>query len=287
MSQPDLFLCGGLQSSGSTLISWCFLQRGDMDGVLDANNDLLPAIDSGLGRPHVWYKTTISCFRLAELARHYADGGWCVRPLLVVRDLRDVWASLITKRYTHNGITAEDPPLRMRLRRFAEDWDLSRRLGWPTLRYESFASDPETTLHQTCDRLGLSWDEAILLWPKQPNEIANAQWGNDTFWATRGPNLAETLSRHVGRRSVQTIAAADLAWLEHEFHEFNVANGYPLEREQAATGGQEPSGLLPSFEATRRYEWETKRKPLRRFLSWLGIPNRRLIRERTWKTRAA
>jgi hypothetical protein len=37
-----LYLCGAPQSSGSSLISWCFLQRGDTDGVLDARNDLLP-----------------------------------------------------------------------------------------------------------------------------------------------------------------------------------------------------------------------------------------------------
>lgn len=39
-----LLLCGGLQSSGSTVISWCFLQRPDTDGFLDADNDLLPPI---------------------------------------------------------------------------------------------------------------------------------------------------------------------------------------------------------------------------------------------------
>ena len=39
-----LYLCGGLQSSGSTLVSWCFLQRPDMDGVLDADSDLLPVL---------------------------------------------------------------------------------------------------------------------------------------------------------------------------------------------------------------------------------------------------
>ena len=63
----SLYLCAGLQSSGSTLISWCFLQRRDMDGMLDADNDLLPQIDPAIGRPLVWYKTTLSCFRLSEL----------------------------------------------------------------------------------------------------------------------------------------------------------------------------------------------------------------------------
>ena len=46
--EKALILCGGLQSSGTTLISYCFLQRGDTDGVLDADNDLLPALDPAL-----------------------------------------------------------------------------------------------------------------------------------------------------------------------------------------------------------------------------------------------
>ena len=80
-----LILCAGLQSSGTTLISYCFLQRGDTDGVLDADNDLLPALDPQLARPVAWYKTTISSFRLSEIAQHYRDAGWDVRTLLVLR----------------------------------------------------------------------------------------------------------------------------------------------------------------------------------------------------------
>src|SRR5258705_11790918 len=105
-----LVVCAGLQSSGTTLISYCFLQRSDTDGVLDADNDLLPALDPRLARPLAWYKTTISCFRLSEIAQHYRDAGWDVRTLLVLRDLRGVWASLRKKSSGRNGITAEDQP---------------------------------------------------------------------------------------------------------------------------------------------------------------------------------
>ena len=89
-AEKVLVLCDGLQSSGTTLVSYCFLQRGDTDGVLDAENDLLPALDSRLARPFAWYKTTISCFRLSEVADHYRDAGWDVRTLLVLRDPRAV-----------------------------------------------------------------------------------------------------------------------------------------------------------------------------------------------------
>ena len=52
------------------------------------------------------------------------DEGWDVLPLLVVRDVRSVFRSLLGKDYGSNGITAEEPPLRMRLRRFEEDWNI-------------------------------------------------------------------------------------------------------------------------------------------------------------------
>ena len=41
--------------------------------------DLLPALDPRLARPIAWYKTTISCFRLGEIVRHYRDAGWDAR----------------------------------------------------------------------------------------------------------------------------------------------------------------------------------------------------------------
>src|SRR3954471_5362148 len=153
-----LILCGGLQSSGTTLISYCFLQRADTNGVLDADNDLLPAIDERLARPFAWYKTTISSFRLSEIAQYYRDSGWEVRTLLVLRDLRRMWASLRTKPYGRNGITAEDPPLQVRVRRFVEDWRHMRSTGGAIVRYEDFVASPTETMQRACLDLGLSWD---------------------------------------------------------------------------------------------------------------------------------
>ena len=66
MTQPKpLYLCAGLQSSGSTIVSWCFLQREDMDGVFDARNDVLPVIPE-MKPPRAWCKITISSFRSGE-----------------------------------------------------------------------------------------------------------------------------------------------------------------------------------------------------------------------------
>ncbi len=134
-----------------------------MDGVFDARNDVLPVIPA-VHSPKAWCKITISSFRYSELAAHYADDRWAVHPLLVVRDVRAVFNSLLGKHYGSNGITAEEPPLRARLRQFKEDYDLFRDRGWPVIRYETLVKDdPEQTLRATCDAMGLQFDEGMLL----------------------------------------------------------------------------------------------------------------------------
>lgn len=283
-----LIVCAGLQSSGTSLVSYCFLQRSDTDGVLDAEYDLLPAIDPQLARPIAWFKTTICCFRLIEIAQHYRDAGWDVRPLLVVRDLRAVWTSLRNKAYGRNGITAEDPPLRMRLRRFVNDWRQFEKCGAAKLHYEDFVAAPAATLQQACDQLELPWDESMLTWPRPAAQLADRNSGNGSFWNSHGNGLLETIARYRPPAANSGLPAVDLEWLENEFRDFNIASGYPLHWNDAAEPGTTTDGPLasPSFEVTRRYEWETKRKPLRWLLAKLGFRNTKLIEQRSRKRAA-
>jgi hypothetical protein len=275
-SLPTLFLCAGLQGSGSTIVSWCFLQRADMDGVLDGEFDLLPQIDFSLGRPFAWYKTTISSFRASELVGHYEDLGWDVRPLLIARDVRSVWASLLTKPYGVNGFSAEDPPLRMRFRRFKDDWQLFRDRGWPILRYESLLENHERTLRDACTQLALSWDEAMQRWPKRADEIADAGRGSDSFRRTQGQCLADTLATYCQQKKADLpIAVGDLAWLEDEFCEFNAHHRYPLHLDLPADEGPDVIEIC-KFQQMRRYRWELQRKPIRWLLDSLGMPDHSL-----------
>jgi hypothetical protein len=284
-----LILCAGLQSSGTTLVSYAFLQRADTNGVLDADNDLLPALDPNLAQPFAWYKTTISSFRLSEIAAYYRDVGWDVRTLLVIRDLRDVWASLRDKPYGRNGITAEDPPLRLRIRRFIEDWRLARATGGAMLRYEDFVATPTATLQRACVDLGIPWDVSMLTWPKRPEQIADRKNGNGSFWDNRSANLMSSLGAFRKQTLPIRIPSADLEWLEREFHDYYSANGYAPSlgaAELNTTDEATAASASPSFEVTRRYMWETTRKPLRWLLAQLGRRNQTLIERRSWKRAA-
>ena len=277
-SAKTLFLCAGLQSSGSTLASWCFLQRSDMDGVLDGESDLLPVLADDLGKPFAWFKTTISSFRLRELVDHYQHHGWTVHPILMVRDVRKAWASLLRKPYIHNGLSAEDPPLRLRFRRFKEDWELSRQCDWPVLRYESLLDEPESTLRAVCAQLSLPWDDAMVRWPKTIEQIADPHRGNDSFNATRGANLTDTISHYSDRAKSILLAGSDLDWLESEFREFNEASGYPAHVEMRASSTEASPASLYKVQEMRRYKWELQRKPIRWLLEVLGVRDRSLKR---------
>jgi hypothetical protein len=248
-----------------------------MDGVLDGEYDLLPRIAPNLGRPLTWCKTTISSFRLSELTRHYEDEGWTVSPLLIVRDVRDTWASLLVKPYGMNGFTAEDPPLRLRFRRFKEDWELFHAKGWPILRYESLVENHEKTLRETCQRLALSWDDSMLNWTKRASQIADTSRGSDSFRETQGGTLAETLARYSARTKKDIpIGGGDLAWLDGEFQAFNVENDYPIRLADSAEANDDSSAPICNFQELRRYRWELQRKPIRWLLNSLGMPDNSL-----------
>ena len=249
-----LYLCAGLQSSGSTVVSWCFLQRADMDGVFDARNDILPDIPD-VPAPRVWCKITISSFRFSEMKAYYEDEGWEVRPLLVVRDVRAVFNSLVKKHYGSNGITAEEPPLRMRLRRFKEDWELFRKNEWPTIRYETLVLEPEATLRRTVEQMGLEWDDGMMTWPKQKDDIAAPRHGSPTFRASLGASFKETVKPSLAELRVGNVPPDDLEWMEREFEEFNRASGYVEHATPAVPAGGEPPQrrAVPRWENTRRY----------------------------------
>lgn len=250
-SDQELFLAAGPQSGGTTLVSWCFLQRSDMDGVLDLRPDVLarlPDVDA----PRLWAKATIASFRFQEIAEYYRWQGYRIHPLLIVRDVFHVYSSMTQKPYTFNGTTAEDPPLQLRLYRYLEDWRLFRQHGWPVVQYESLLRSPEQTLRNTCSALGLAWDEAMLSWPKRREDIAEASIGSPTFLRSLGNGGAlETIDPQRHRPARLRIPKDVAEWIASEFSEYNDVNGYALPDLSLVEQGNKAS-LSAVYEGTRR-----------------------------------
>jgi hypothetical protein len=183
---------------------------------------------------------TIGAFRSVDVTALYQDLGYRAAPVLVVRDVRDVLASLVTKEY---GVTAEEPPLRMRLRRFLADWRLFRASNWPIIRFESLVDQPRSTLQRACGDLCLPWDDAMMNWPKPFFDIVipGRPGYNDTFVATVGECSLEAAIAS-WRRSADAgppqLPEVELDWLEATFKDFNLAHGYPahVSRDRARPG---------------------------------------------------
>ena len=266
-SVQTVILATGLQSSGSTLLSWCFLQREDMNGVLDGDTDLIPLLPAAIDTEFAWYKTTISSFTLQDQLACLEDDGFKVLPLLMVRDVRVVWASLVRKHYGRNGITAEDPPLRLRFRRFLGSWQYALEHQIPVVKYEAFVQQPEAVLKECCEALSLPWDEGMLHWPKPASGIANMRHGNATFRDSNKRGLLAAIKQPQGEFSGE-IHEQDLEWLDEHFAEFNRVMGYPA---QITSVTRLPGRLVPDWQQSRRCKWRLRQKPFRYWLSKLKL----------------
>jgi len=265
-----LYLCGGLEESGASLVSWCFWQRAEMRPLVAPAGDVLPEFQPAPDGRATWLLATLSSFRLTEMTRHYRDLGWEVHPLLVARDLRAVWASLVQKPGVHNGMTAEDPPLRVRVRRFVEDWELFWWMRWPMVRVEDLMSDAQATLREVSARLELPWHDVMHRWPRPLQALAGVALPDADFHRLRGRNLPETLMSYARQPRADAVATEDLAWLQTEFQQFNVENNYPLVLEPLQIWGDLVPTRAASSQENRRFD-PIHRSPIGWLLGWLGM----------------
>lgn len=229
VSAKPIYLCAGMPSGGTTLVSWCFLQRPDMDGVLDMPGNLILQVPE-VNTPQIWYKFAISFFRWPEVAAVMEQWGWKeIKPLLVARDIRTSLASLRTKPYGQDSVRA---PLRVRALRFLEDWRLFHKHNWPVLRYESLIEQPEATLRSACHAMSLPWHEAMMSFPKPRESIAYHEHGNRSFFEALSRDGLETSLQRYRQQSSQRqfsgLSPVDIAWLDETFSEYNQVHGYPM-----------------------------------------------------------
>lgn len=271
-NQPKqrMILCGGLQSGGTTLISWCFLQRRDANGVLDMVHDIVRASFDEVREPVLWVKMTIGAFRWLDVFELYRDLGWEPTPLLIVRDARAAYASLLKKDYGKNGTTAEEPPLRTRFRRFLRDWELFRARRWPIIKYEDFLQDERAVLQRSCQALGLPWDEGMISWRKELSDIAYVNEPNRTFARSIAKgSLGAAMLPEKAAIQIDNLPPSELAWLEETFAAYNAVHAYPAHVAPAADKGLPAALPPPSFENTIRHWYLSEIERLQRELDVL------------------
>jgi hypothetical protein len=282
-SARRMILCAGLQSGGTTLVSWCFLQRRDTNGVLDTPSDVIQPAFERVKEPIVWVKMTIASFRWLDICETYGDLGWEPEPLLVVRDVRAAYSSLMKKKYGVNGTTAEDPPLRMRFRRFLQDWELFRTNGWPIFKFEDLIQEHRVALMRVCADLSLPWDEGMILWPKKPSLIAYGKENyskdmlQDTFERSiEGGHLAAAMLQEKAEIRIDKLPLSELEWLEEKFSAYNDFHNYP---KRISPKLQEKAPIrmpAPRYEGTTRDWYYSEIERLRSEYWRLNSENERL-----------
>ena len=248
-----IIFCSGAQSSGTSLISWCFLQHPEVDGYLDYQYDQLPRSFEKVCKKIIWYKQTDACFRASETQTFLEGEGFYVSPMLVVRDVRFVFSSLMTKWYGINGTTAEDPPLRIRLMRFKNDWHTAINRNWPILKWESFLTKPVIELKKACIELKLPYNESMVKWPKQLTDISYPGGGNQTFHKFMGTDLLSSVNPSYSKSNTINIPDKDLQWIEKEFYNYNKFYGYPEHFDNDNILKNNKNRLCPTFKKTRRF----------------------------------
>lgn len=222
-------------------------------------HDILQTSFDKVHEPNLWIKMTVGAFRWLDVYGIYRDLGWRPEPVLVVRDVRTAYASLMTKWYGFNGTTAETPPLRMRFRRFLQDWELFREHGWPIVKYEELLENEEGVLTGLCGRLGLAWDEGMIDWPKPTSQIAYVGNMNSTFKESLALGTIQAAKR-IDKATVRIdgLPTSELEWLQDAFAMYNDINGYPKEIRPSEEGTVVKTMPAPKFEGTTRQvleEW--------------------------------
>lgn len=281
--KPTAFLGFGLQSGGSTFLSYCFLQRPEMSGILDWYHDRLPDMPSPALTGSWWCKCTVASFRAEEVIDYVADHGWNTRPLLIARDVRQAMDSLVTRDYGRNSTTGEDPPLRTRVRRYLADWEYFRDIGLPIVRFEDFTAEPEVQLRRACEDMGLAWTDDMIAWPKPRDTVWKGGGANQTFIDSLGVDLHATLRLDDGLQPLRHLPSGELDWLDETCAEYNRALGYPETAAALGVGAGDDGWLPPKIENASRYPGMQVRRVLGRVLPALRRLRRRRAVGMRWK----
>jgi hypothetical protein len=242
IKKQPLILATGLQSGGTTVVSHAFLKHSQVDGILDMASDKIEMNFARVTLPIVWVKMTSIAFRWEEVAEIYRLQGYEVYPLLIVRNPFDAWSSLKNKWYGLNSVTAEDPPLILRFRRFLQDWMLFTNKGWPIIKFENFIADPTRTIQKACTQLPIEFESSMLSLDNE-QDIAYVNETNESFETNKSKGIVNDVAHRVGE-----LSHCEVNWISASFSVFNDSYGY-LNRHIVV---DEPTSLLPQPYDNRR-----------------------------------
>lgn len=208
-----IFLLEGLQSGGSSLVSTCFLQHPDANGILDLHHfnnlqgifkahrkEILKDFFMFKGKYFV-VKFTCGHYNIHEMIESCDFLREKIIPVAITRDPRSVISSWLRRfgslKNVYSGYTGRDGRFWdtevkpwSRIIRFCEDISWYSKQGYPVVIYEKLCVDPEKTLMAVCDQIGMPYRRDMVTWTKSAHEIFNYSAGN-----VHGPRFDRNLAK--------------------------------------------------------------------------------------------
>ena len=111
--------------------------------------------------------------------------------------------------------------------------------------------DGSAVLKKACQDLNLSWDHAMVRWPKKLGDIVYLDHPpNETFASSLGGGDLVASIHKTHEFDSERVPTSELRWLEKEFSAYNAFHNYPVEVPSGGIRQMAP----PRFEGTAR-DW--------------------------------
>ncbi len=243
-----MILATGLQSGGTTVVSGAFLKHPDLDGILDMASDRIDTNLRLVNSPVTWVKMTTISFTWREVAEIYQMQGYDIHPLMIVRNPYDVWASLKTKWYGINSVTAEDPPLVLRFRRFLSDWNWFRKQNKTIICFEEFILNPVQTLETACKSLPIEYIESLVNDRVKLDDIAYVSESNQSFMESLGTGVSSKIATHKKR-----LSESEYNWITESYKDVIKHYGYENNHQVYKDSSELGDEIIPKPFDSRRY----------------------------------
>ena len=125
--------------------------------------------------------------------------------------------------------------------------------GWPIVRFEDLVLDAHLTLTGVCQALDLTWDDAMLTWPKPIEAVAYSTNANATFTRSiRAGGFAASVLPDRAEWRCDAVPPGEMHWFDRTFSEYNAYHGYPMTMSAPDDTGGSAEVSPPRYEGTKR-----------------------------------
>lgn len=191
----NLRLLIGLQSGGSSLLSYCICRHSKVQGVFDGFHDRLISVNFLEANSINFIKFTCASYSPSEVISYYESAGYAVSAVILTRSLDEVYQSLKTKPYGYSSVYSDFPPLFIRFLRFTSFATGLFNVENQKIKfvdYDEFLKKPRHCLEEILRFYGFSFCPRVIeFYDKDADNFLTN--GNESFKKSIGLNIESTI----------------------------------------------------------------------------------------------